>query len=218
MISVLMPSRGRPASLVKSAMSVFDHAARPDAVEVLVAADPDDMGTHAVAEDLGLDCWVAPERYGYGGIRLYFNRLAEVAIGDWMLLWNDDATMITKGWDVKVEALPPSAMVADLRNAFSPGLCCFPAVRRAAVELLDGYCSANTPHVDSWWQEIGRRSGTIQPVDAFVHHDRFDLTGGHDDATYREGRTALRNAEFFGSIIQTQINEAAARLRDLVAS
>jgi hypothetical protein len=218
MISALMPSRGRPESLARSAMSLFDLAADPRNVEVLVAADPDDPDTAAAAEELGLDCWVAPERFGYGQIRQYFNRLSEVSIGDWLLLWNDDATMTTRGWDKQIEALPAQVMVADLRNAFSPGLCCFPAVRRDATVVLGGFCPVDTPHVDSWWQEVSRRSGTIHSVDAFVHHDRFDLTGGHNDATYREGRSHLRNAEFFGIEIQAQIDVSAEVLRKRAAA
>src|SRR4051794_19943625 len=104
MISVLLPSRGRPASLVKSAMSLLDRATHSDRVEILVAADPDDLGTHAVAEDMGLDCWVAPERFGYGQLQRYFNRLAETAVGDWLFPFNDDAAMTTPGWDVLIEA------------------------------------------------------------------------------------------------------------------
>jgi len=213
MISALMPSRGRPESLRRSAMSLFDTALHPDRIEVLVAADPDDLATQAAADGLGLECWVAPYRFGYGQIRLYFNALAEVAVGDWLLLWNDDATMTAAGWDTLIERLPAGVMVADLANAFSPGLCCFPAVRREAVTALGGYCPADTPHVDSWWQEIGRRTGTIRHVEAFVQHDRFDLTGLHDDATYREGRSALRHADFFSPTFQAQIDVAAEVLR-----
>lgn len=216
MISVLLPSRGRPASLVKSATSLFEHATNPDGIEILVAADPDDAGTAAVAEDMGLDCWIAPTRFGYGQIRLYFNALAEIAIGDWLLLWNDDATMTSAGWDKQIEDLPRRIQVADLHNAFSPGLCCFPAVRREAVTMLGGFCAAETPHVDSWWQEIGRRSQTIRAVDAHVHHDRFDLTGGHHDATYLEGRTHLRHGDFFSPEFQAQIDVAATVLDKMV--
>ena len=77
MISVLMPSRGRPESAAASAESLFSLAANPDQVEILVALDPDDDGPYA---DLRLGpraCfWTAPERYGYMRLERYYNHLA----------------------------------------------------------------------------------------------------------------------------------------------
>lgn len=217
MISVLVPSRGRPESLRRSIRGLLDVADQRDAVQIVVGCDPDDAESQAAALALpnpfnGNATWVAPERYGYGRLYEYYNALAAIAAGGWLLLWNDDAFMTSTGWDTQIEALPETVLVADLHNAFSPGLCCFPAVRREAVAALGAFC-IDTPHVDSWWQEIGRRSGTIRAISAHVHHDRADLTGGHNDATYQEGRAGLRNEEFFGPAVQSQINAAAEKVR-----
>lgn len=216
MISAILPSRGRPESLIKSVLSL--RALAVGDVEVVVAFDPDDPETCRAA--LTVDAVVSqpPERWGYSQMWRYLNLTAEFAVGDWLLVWNDDAEMTTFGWDEQIEALPAHVMVADLHNEFSPGLNCFPAVRREAVAALGGFCTAETPHVDSWWQEIGRRSGTSHAITAHVHHDRFDITGGHEDATWREGRSGLRHTEFFSPQVQAQIDTAAAVIAELAAA
>jgi hypothetical protein len=215
-ISVLLASRGRPESLRRSIRGLLDTADQRDEVQVLVACDPDDPATYDAAVALpnpsGVNyTWIAPERYGYSRLYEYYNALAEHASGEWLLNWNDDAFMTTTGWDLQITDLPPEVLVADLHNSFSPGLCCFPAVRWEAVAALGAFC-IDTPHIDSWWQEISRRSGTIRAIPAHVHHDRADLTGGHDDATYREGREGLRNEEFYGPRTQSQIDAAVVKV------
>ena len=216
MISAILASRGRPDSLRRSVASLRELADKPDAIEVVVAFDPDDEPTGAVAEDIGALTVRAPERYGYARLYEYYRAAAEMSTGDWLLNWNDDAFMTTAGWDSQIEGLPPHIMVADLHNAFSPDLCCFPAVRREAVDALGGFCTVDNPHMDTWWQEIGRRSNTIDAIPAHVHHDRRDITGGHDDATFREGRSGWRTGEFWDREIQGQVNAAATVMAVLV--
>lgn len=216
-ISVLLPSRGRPDSLRASIASLRDHAADRSTLEILVATDPDDPHTLDVAAVLGATVWTAPERYGYAQLHLYFNRLADLASGSWLLLWNDDAIMTTTGWNERIAEVPDEVMVADLQSQLSPSFCCFPAVRRRAIVATGGVYSPHTPHVDSWWQDIGRQSGTIRPVDVHVRHDRFDLTGAHHDPTYLEGRAGpgLRDSEYFSAEVQAHVAAAADRLRAL---
>ncbi|WP_213451571.1 glycosyltransferase family 2 protein [Rhizomonospora bruguierae] len=243
MISVLLPSRGRPASLRRAIHSLLDNSANRairtdhpgwtampgalpeplppviEAPQILVAADPDDPATRDAAERLGAQVLVTPRRYGYGELHRYLNALAEQAEGEWLLLFNDDAVMRTRDWDQVILGQPANVMVADLQSQLSPEFCCFPAVRRVALEVTGGVYSPHTPHADSWWQDIGRRSGTIRAVDVHVHHDRFDLTGGHNDATYREGRAGpgLRDAQYFTPRVQAAVDAAAAAVRGLAA-
>jgi hypothetical protein len=216
MISVLLPSRRRPALLASSVASLRGLAADPSGLEILVGADPDDQVTAQAATGLGCQCWTAPERYGYGRLHLYYNELAQRARGEWLLTWSDDTTMTDRGWDQQIEDLPPHVMVADLRNAFSPGLCCFPAVRRLAVDAVG--CFSLTVHADSFWQWIGEMSGTIAPVSAYVHHARFDLTGQNGDDTWAEGRAGLQPAHFHSAEFQAEVARCAQLVADAVAA
>lgn len=217
-VSVLLPSRGRPESLRESVESLRALADRPDWIEILVAADPDDAVTDLVAQQLGLPCWIAPERYGYARLNEYFNALAGMAGGDWVLLWNDDARMLTVGWDVEIARQSvrsdKQVVVCDLWvDGHSPHLCAFPAVWRPAIKPTCEVFSPVTCHCDTWWQDIGRATGTISPVDIRVDHQRADLTGKHHDATYLEGQAGYRSHEFYGPVVQGAMHSAITRLR-----
>ncbi len=168
MISVLCPSRGHPDLLLRSVESLLTRAAGQ--VEILVGADPDDDRTMDLWQDGFIpeqaSVWVAPERHGYERLHLYYQELARMAAGDWLLVWGDDCVMCTDRWDEAIEELPPEILVADLGSTYSP-LCCFPAIRRRAVEAL-GRFSSDNPHVDTFWGDIGTWAGVIRQVGVFV--------------------------------------------------
>lgn len=191
MISLLCPTRGRPDSLWESIGSLNDHAADVGAHEVLVAADPDERDSYAWADDLaGVRLWTAPERFGYRCLHEYYNALAAMAAGEWLMIWNDDARMLTPGWDAVIEgALSASPGVLWMKANHCDGGNLFPAWPRAWSEAL-GHVSLS-PHCDMWIQHLGQGLGCQRPVPVEILHDRKDVTGGHDDATYAEGRGPL---------------------------
>ncbi len=164
-ISVLIPSRDRPELLARSVASLRDKAVLPP--EILVAADDDDDATVQSARELGAAVIVVMPRAGYDRIHAYFRALAARASGDWLQVWDDDAVMLTDRWDAVIEALPPEVYVADVQSPYSP-MCCYPAVRRQAVEVL-GKFSSDNPHVDTFWQDVGTRAGIISRAE--VHAD-----------------------------------------------
>jgi hypothetical protein len=211
-ISAITPTRGRPERLRASVASLFDTAEGP--IEVVVAVDIDDTESLRVAREIGCVVVEFPERLGYGRLNEYFSACAEAASGEWVQQWDDCAIMQTPGWDTLIRELPEHILVGDLRNHFSPDLCCFPVVRRAAINALGRYC-LDTPHVDTVWQDIGRSLGCIAPVAAYVHHDRPDITGIPVDATHSEGRLQHRSAEFYQPAFQAELAAGAERVRSL---
>lgn len=170
MIDVLIPSRGHPGMLASSVGSLAKLASMPERVVFRIAADEDDQETIAAAKELGA-CQVFPGRPGYAGLHVYYQALAAAGTAGWVLVWNDDATMLTSSWDTILYELPPSVLVADLQSSWSPSLCCFPAVRRRAIDAL-GRFSSDNPHVDTFWQDVGRTTRTIAPVPVYVQHDQ----------------------------------------------
>lgn len=192
LISVLLPSRGRPASLAKSVASLRDAADNPRRLEVLVAADPDDPDTADAAREAGARVQVARERHGYHRLHLYVNALAELATGAWLLLWNDDARMLTPGWDSRVAEAAPGVLWPAHNG--SPFLNVFPVAHRNVIERL-GHFSLS-PHCDSWAQDVAEAAGIHRRIPVEVLHDRCDLTGGHDDQTYREAQAGYRTSEY----------------------
>jgi glycosyltransferase involved in cell wall biosynthesis len=187
MISVLLPSRGRPGSLRASIASLLDHAHTRAAVEVLVAADPDDPGTQIAAQEAGARCWVAPERYGYTGLHLYVNDLAKRARGEWCLLWNDDMRMQSQNWDLAIRSHRPAILWPTANHAHHANIA--PVWPRAWTDAI-GHVSA-TSHNDTYLQYLGEALGLHERLPVEVLHDRADLTGNHDDATFAEGRALI---------------------------
>jgi hypothetical protein len=210
-ISALTPSRGRPEMLRRSVLSLREMAAVP--AEILITADDDDPETITATSGLNAHVLVGP-RKGYARLHEYYGELARASKGDWLLVWSDDAVMTTAGWDTFIEALPEHVLVADLRSPHSPGLCCFPAVRRRAMDALGGFFSTANPHIDTFWQDVGRATGTIAAVGAYVHHDRPDLTGRAPDETYREVQAGYRTADYYGPEHQAQLAMAIAIISD----
>ncbi len=221
MIHVLLPTRGRPEQLQSSLFSL--HAlASGDSFAVHLALDPDDIITIEKVTDpkfpFPVSVWTTPERLGYARLYKYYNGLAErlsVAPDDLLLLWNDDAIIQTRGWDSRLLEADPSALVLDLQSNLSPTFVCFPALRGVLYTTL-GFFSRETPHVDSYLQDLTRALGRVRPVDVFVEHNRPDLTGRLADATFLEGREGLRHEEYFSPRFQALIASDVERLRDLI--
>lgn len=215
MISVLLPTRGRVALLEKSIQSLRSNARSKASIEILVAADSDDVETLEAAPALA-DVLVTMDRVGYSRLNEYYNALAAQATGDWLVLWNDDATMLTRGWDSVLKKVPDNVLIADLQSQHTAtNLCCFPAVRKTAVETVGGF-SPHTPHCDSYWQDMGRSLGAIQIVDIHLSHDRFDVTGQNNDTTWQESQEGYMTHEYYGREVQGKIREDIAKLKTLL--
>lgn len=187
MISVLCPSRGNPEWLKRSAKSLRS-TARGE-FELLVAADDDDPVTIETAAEAA-DTTVVLPRAGYARLHVYYQALADIAAGDWLLVWNDDCIMLTPGWDVIIRALPPEVLVADVQSPHSP-LCCLPAVRRSAVEAI-GTFSSDNPHIDTFWQDVANSLGVMRavPVRASVESPVSANSHGFYEAGHQEQMAA----------------------------
>jgi Glycosyl transferase family 2 len=191
--SALLPSRNRPDLLRRSIRSLFLMADRPVQIEVLVAADPDDPFTWAVAEEERASLYVAPERWGYQNLHMYFNMLAEHAQGDWLMLWNDDATMQTAGWDQEMNH--KSIGILALHGNHEP-FNAFPAVHRLLYEAMGHFSLSN--HNDSWLHDVALGAGCLIDTRIHVYHDRYDLTGNNRDEIYQASSTGYRTQEYYG--------------------
>jgi glycosyltransferase involved in cell wall biosynthesis len=207
LISVLLPSRGRPKALTESIGSLLDLADRPGSIQVLVAADPDDEATLQAELPWQASIWTAPERYGYPRLHEYVNRIAEQADGDWLMLWNDDARMLTQGWDSVVHEQHPGVLWPWSNDI--PTCNTFPIWPKAWTDHL-GHVSLS-PHCDSWIQYLGQALDRHERVDIEILHDRADLTGGHDDQTRAESLAGYRTVDYGSPAM------GAARAADVAA-
>ena len=196
MISVLCPTRLRLDALCRSFASLDEHAEGGE-LEVLLAVDPDDPTDY---EGLGTTIYF-PERYGYAKLHHYYNYLASIASGDWLLLWNDDCIMTTPGWNQIVES--HQDVILSPNTVHNP-LCTFPIVPKRFVETV-GHFSLNA-NCDTWWQEIGEALGILVWPDIWIDHDRADITGRNNDSVFAERQY---RSEEFAAMRDVRMEDAA---------
>jgi hypothetical protein len=212
-ISVLLPSRGRPAALLETMDGLLSLAASPGDVEILIAADPDDSPTVDLVRSRRLPgrarMWVAPERYGYKRICEYYNALDAMAGGVWSFLWNDDATVLTPRWDEVIRAESPAILwpQADLP---SPDMNLFPVWPTAWTRHL-GHVSLDQS-TDMWIARLGEMTGTQRKIPVSVRHAHMfgDATANDRDATADVGT-------FHTAEMQRAREADAAKLRELLS-
>lgn len=212
LISVLCPSRDRPAELLDSIGSLITQAARPEMTEILLALDPgDDAGHAAVSRILDrvpqVSGWTAPQRYGYAQIHRYFNELAARARGEWLMLWNDDALMLTPGWDDIVRAETPGVLWPQAD--YAPEINTFPIWPKAWTDTL-GHVSLDQS-CDFWVSHLGTETGTMRHVPIEVHHVR--VTDATDSERMRVGNVNTYHAPPMVAARDVDV----ARLRELLA-
>lgn len=185
-ISVLLPSRDRPAQLVSSVQRLVGRAENPSRLEILLRLDLDDEASlrayrRLCLAKLAVVRAVVGERYdGWRSNHLYYNALASEATGGWLFLYNDDALMLTKHWDTRLLAVrKPIAATRMLTRLAGPPYRwqakngqtmgnCFPAVRRDAYELLGQF--SRHRHVDVYWEWLTGPLGLQEPVEIDIFH------------------------------------------------
>jgi hypothetical protein len=205
-ISVLVPSRGRPGPLARSIESLGDGA-----IEVLVRVDEDDPRLDDYLRLPGANVIVGPH-HGYRALQRYYEELAERASGEWLLVWNDDCIMQTADWTRVVRAYDGKMAVLNPttnHDNWEIDMNVFPIFPRRVPELL-GHLSLSA-HTDSWLEFVARDAGIMVRVPITVLHDRADLTGNNDDETY--ARREIAHEEFHSQ----EMTEARERDTRLIA-
>lgn len=185
MISVLVPTRGRQGMLDGNIQRLLDLAADPGQVEICVAIDPDeDLVDYVYALPPGTLVWEPPQRYGYAGLHEYYNALAAIAEGEWLMVFGDDAVMQTQGWDTVIAAQAPGILWPSHNDHDFCNI--FPVLPRSWFAAM-GHLSL-LPPVDTWLQEIGEILDCLVKIPVWVIHDAPHLTGRAPDETYAASR------------------------------
>ena len=192
-ISILLPTRGRTESLKRSLHSLVDLVHDTSDIELLLGFDDDDTATvdyfmsHiAPALDSQGVTYTASEFSPMGYVRLndYVNALAAQAQGQWLMFWNDDAVMHTQDWDLRIREHDGKFRVLRMPTHNQHPYAIFPIIPREWYELF-GYVSAHQLN-DAWISQIAYMLDIMINIPVSVIHDRKDLTGNNDDATYRQ--------------------------------
>ena len=192
-ITVMFPTRGRPASLERSLKTLLERTANISNIEVLLAIDRDDQPTidHCLTV---IRPWLESircsykflqfERQGYSHLHRYINELAQHARGDWLFFYNDDAAMETAGWDqILLENGNEFCLLRTETNHEHP-YAIFPIIPREWIEIT-GHFSQHQLN-DAWVSQIGWMLDIVKTIPVMITHERYDLTGENRDSTYTQ--------------------------------
>jgi hypothetical protein len=183
-----------------SVKSLVDKMALPkDSIEILYRVDTDDKLTLDVLPGL-MDlvpskAVLAPRGRGYAGLHTYINELAKIATGDWLFVWNDDALMLTDGWDKILSEINPTPQMG-FRGSGDVCLVAprviqreisweFPILRRKTFEVLGHFSNAYSSDAYIYWV-MSRLRAAVFIERIRVTHIQNEI----DDVTKREGRDA----------------------------
>lgn len=192
-ITILLPTRGRTEALLTALKSVVEAAARPDLLEVMLAFDDDDQGSIGYFTE-NIAPWLSTTgaefkaleypRFGYNRLHLYINSLVENSSAPWILFWNDDAVMKTQGWDDVIRQYQDKFLLLRAETNHEHPYAIFPIFPREWAEVC-GHVSEH-PLNDAWLSQVGYLLDIVEDVPIFIEHERHDLTGKNQDATYQE--------------------------------
>lgn len=147
LISLLLPTRGRPELVARFFDSVVNTADHLHAIEVILYVDEDDPGSHHLdGGPLQTVRIIGPNR----SMGAYNTECYKASRGQIIVLVNDDMVMRTSGWDRELRAMDSRfsdriylGYCNDLLK--KGGLATFPILSRSTCELLiDPYPTAYT--------------------------------------------------------------------------
>ena len=192
-LAILLPTRGRSDMLERSLKSLVDLADKPERIQFLFGFDDDDtIGSEhfkneiqEYLDDRGIDYTAFTfKRMGYARLHEYVNALAKKSSAKWLVFWNDDAVMETKGWDTEILKWNNKFRLLAFHTHKDHPYSIFPIVPRQWLDQL-GYLSQHQLS-DAWLSQQAYMLDIYERIPVWVKHDRHDLTGNNQDATFKE--------------------------------
>ena len=111
-ISILLPTRKRSVALEHSISSLLELADDCTRIEFCIGIDDDDQESidyvyskqfKNLTQKHGCETQISQSKpHGYLNLFVYVNNLGNIATGNMLMFWNDDAEMLTKGWDTVI--------------------------------------------------------------------------------------------------------------------
>lgn len=199
----MLPTRGRPELVEKSINSLIDTASANNKYEILIAIDDDDQETidylnnnllpSSGEKKIDIKVFIY-KRAGYKNLHLYYNELAKMSAGEWLLLWNDDAIMVDKNWDLEIAKYDGQFKLLRFKeNHNDHPNALFPCVPRDWIMLFD--MLSPIVQVDSWISQICYLNDIVENINCSIFHDRYDITGNNNDITAQEKLNSFETAE-----------------------
>lgn len=199
MISVLIPSRGRPHKLEECAKSLLALAADPKSVEIICRVDNDDPTLPDYRKIEGVTLISGPRMEGYARNDKLIEECASESTGDVLMQAVDTMRMRTPGWDgVITEAMAqaPHGVAAAFPSVLPKGAYrfSFPTITRRLYELCGMFCLGGDPSVDRCWEAFADCLKCEVKIDVVVEHNELRNTP-REDATASESQPFYRELE-----------------------
>lgn len=221
-ISFLIPTRKRVEQCIFSINKIIELSINKNTYEFLLAFDEDDETRNIIIDYLSVNGinhkYIVTPRYGYHSLHNYYNELYKISRGKYLWGWNDDAFILTKGWDdILINNINPNRIYDvyifksnDIYNKIAP------LINKELVNYF-GYISLNT-HYDSWIDQLIQGIIPYYLIDQIeiFHNDKVNNVMNID---YSEvlNSNSISSPEFSTPRVQTLINNDNEKLKWLVS-
>lgn len=184
LLTVMLPTRGRPIGLKATIDSFLDLADNPDSVEFIIKLDDDDKPKTILGPNF--KTLISPRLNGYESLHTFCNQMLYLSMGQWITLGNDDATMITKDWDLILKEEEPRCILLNPNDEHGNHAHIFPIVNRdICLEL--GHFALNA-FTDRWLQNVYPPE-KIKDIPIRIKHDIIKDQSSEDRKTAVEHST-----------------------------
>ncbi|MFO0803961.1 MAG: glycosyltransferase [Gemmataceae bacterium] len=143
-LSLIVPTRGRPALLTRFLKSLAATARAPQQFEVILVVDSDDAPPTVPPLPFQVRVETGPPGRTMGELN---NAGFAASCGDFIMLLNDDVIVRTRGWDRTVlrqfRRFPDRLMLVHVNDTLiRDHLCTFPILSREYLDLIGSFCPA----------------------------------------------------------------------------
>lgn len=226
MISLIVPSRGRPVALWTMVASAEATANDPDQVEVCVRLDDDDPeGADYLAQayPLATNNVVAKR----GVMANAWNDAAAVARGDILMLAADDLRFRTRGWDTAVrqavEKVHDRIVLVYARDGHADErMATHPFVTKEWVAAVHRFTAPyfESDYVDLWLHDVATRIDRITYLpDVLIEHMHPSFGKGEWDKTHEDRLARAKGLSLpaLWAHCEPEREQEAQRLREAMA-
>lgn len=172
-ISVLMPIRG--IRFIRSLKKLMEYSSKPERIQIVLRCDDDDdtiQLEHFKDIHSNISVVTGPRLRGYDSAHIMYTEMINVCMGKVLMMWNDDANIMTKNWDEIIYPLllkkEDDYHIWQMKVKDEGPL--FPIISRNIVEKTQCYSGhyTNDTFLKDVWNVLGRE---IEYIDIHLRHE-----------------------------------------------